>query len=525
MENLSLNEIKTALCEGRAFFRCIRNPHIYSLDSVYPETNAQKEIRKTLRTKNKPTKTKDVGTIDGNPLRSVTLAGYNAMTFSYVGFGIVDPDINNIMDVYTSDVALGFGKRKESTLDSFDYTLEKNILKSLIKAQNKERTSEEIEKINLKLNNLREHVRNKKTSYFESPSVSRPIEVCNEVIMNIQKDDINFIFFTSTNKVLHNDSFNNIPEIKELMAVYLQRELKKSYNKDFPIINYDNVNEKVLEYNYDNERILKNLKTAFNTLYADDILGLYKNFKFEIAQDKELFEKATTIANTILYTEIQRRTPHSKIILIGDFIEEFLGKEQKHKFFNLNSHAILKLENSRLASSKELNQYLRYIKELSNAGYTDEIIKNIDILKLALSNYGSANLNSIEDYEKTIESVKKLDPVVKNKLLDPSPITNFDFYELFNQKSLVNAITKKNNNLANYLLDNTKISYLDKMDSESVLISCVFNKDEKMLTKILSSNIKLAPEGYDHALKLAHRKGLENMIKLLSPEKNQQLTL
>lgn len=177
MENLNYDQIIKALKEGRAFFRCIRNPHIFSLDSAYSETNAQKEIRKIMRKKNEPTKTKDSGTINGNPLRSVTLAGYNAMTFSFVGFGIINPNIENIIDVFKSDCAIGFGKRKETALNKYDYGIQRNILEKLIKLNNEKRTPEDIEKIKSSLDELRNWVKNKRTSYYESPSVSRPIKV------------------------------------------------------------------------------------------------------------------------------------------------------------------------------------------------------------------------------------------------------------------------------------------------------------------------------------------------------------
>lgn len=106
-----------AMEQGIVFARGIADPSAtVNKKNKNIETQAELEIRKTLRRKGKPTRTKkaDRLTKHGNPNRSVALVGFGAVPFAAAGFLIVDndPKHQHIKSIAKTNIVSGFGKKK-----------------------------------------------------------------------------------------------------------------------------------------------------------------------------------------------------------------------------------------------------------------------------------------------------------------------------------------------------------------------------------------------------------------------------
>ena len=115
----ALDEVNmhAAMEQGRVFARGIADPSAtVNKNDKNIETQAELEVRKTLRRKGKPTRTKKADRLmkHGNPNRSVALVGFGAVPFAAAGFLIVDndPKHQHIKSIAKTNIVSGFGKKK-----------------------------------------------------------------------------------------------------------------------------------------------------------------------------------------------------------------------------------------------------------------------------------------------------------------------------------------------------------------------------------------------------------------------------
>ncbi|KTD53009.1 SidE phosphodiesterase domain-containing protein [Legionella quateirensis] len=106
-----------AMEQGIVFARGIADPSAtVNKNNKNIETQAELEIRKTLRRKGKPTRTQKADRLmkHGNPNRSVALVGFGAVPFAAAGFLIVDndPKHQHIKSIAKTNIVSGFGKKK-----------------------------------------------------------------------------------------------------------------------------------------------------------------------------------------------------------------------------------------------------------------------------------------------------------------------------------------------------------------------------------------------------------------------------
>lgn len=278
------------------FIRAIRDPFIKNPYSLYNETFADTEIRKLIRKSGSPTMTKHHAKLSGWQNRSTTLFDRMGKCFSYVGYGLDNPNFYNIICACDFDFGSGFGKKKYVRYgDAYHF---KN-------PNTQSRHFHLVQLRNVIRQGLLDPGKNEHDMYPNNQDI-------NEVTMDLRMDDkLKFIFYNQSSFVSgnnHND-VNYTLDTRKLMAIYLIRKFAKyTKNKNheaLPLYSFNQGRGFAEEKLPDHPELVNLLKQVILTdnpqfLTRYDSIDLFRTFAREIKQEKQLQQGVATLCNALI---------------------------------------------------------------------------------------------------------------------------------------------------------------------------------------------------------------------------------
>jgi hypothetical protein len=327
---LNQKEMESEIKRGYVFVRCI--PHT-GFSIMYNEAAIDVEIRKISRIKGMPSLTKKSANTHGYPSASATLIGQKTATFGTVGYGVINPPLEDIMSVSKQNAGTGGHKKVGDADPNIKPELEE--LKRFIDTGG-----------NANLNN--------------------------EVEINMHmKTPISFVFA--------------YPE-KEIYAVYFKEKFKNMMGLNLPVFTY---NGKDYPKSYQNETVDICRCISNKTNSVDLIVTLFDYYKDhqEVIHALKSFITSSTLKSYL--TRNMHVSNFRNAIKLADQLRIPMDKDMKIPVIdflkNLNQYASFDRQNKRfmsLCGNKKVDEVI-------------EILRHGDHELFGLENQKSGQKNSI----------------------------------------------------------------------------------------------------------------------------------
>lgn len=437
-----VGKINTAKEEGTLFVRCVREPDIPNgKDWLYPETNMDIEARKTSRQPGKPTKTKLSGTKQGNILRSTSLVGNNTLFFSCLGLGIIDPNVKDIMEVSDTDLGVGYGKHEDTPY--FDVL-------------GRERTADEIDKVKIELEKLRQFVKSGKHSFLEfynDLGENTYQEVPNEVLLNIKPDKVSFIFFNPSDRVFIHDFKQTDNDYMKLMAIYMQRVFDRFSGKKLSIVSFDSSsNGKITEFRYTPQELDRLLEKSFNNdlLGIEKLCPLAKVFEEEISKNQHLI-------NLLKYYSINAAkdsVPEQLTLEIRQLIQKYAGDFYKNLFDSQHVKQYNYAFENTTPKYRDVKKYIELLNELCNNGNTAQVLREFETIKNILATLMSEKGKPIDVFKNIHTELKSLNKDIREKIYNEKKDLPTNFFKLLKVNLITMSMLEKGTESLEYITKN-----------------------------------------------------------------------
>lgn len=316
-EELTEAYLEYARKNGIVLARGIENPSESS--RKHNESLAHLELYKTNRRKGIPSRTQkeDRFEKDGNPNRSVSLAGHGTTLFPGAGFLIVDADIDAIKAISARNMLSGKGKKKQLLLP--ELTKEQKI----------------------------EQIKQLKITLMKGGLVSLHGNTYSEIIYHIKSFDA--IYYTVVDSTLF-----ECPHKSILNAVYLQQEYERMHKKTLPIFEYASIHDAF----HKKEIAFSELLTLWEDVYRDYLekYPAYSGLETEAVINN--FKEANSLAFDN-YPEDEQRAITDKI---KELIERMKAEKTSNNYPEDEQSTILSQTNEiigRLEANDTLNVFLK----------------------------------------------------------------------------------------------------------------------------------------------------------------------
>jgi len=209
-----------AMYSGQLFARSMGSPAAYyNGREKEDEYSSKLEIRKMIRVKGTPTRTKKPNRLDkeGNPNRSVTMLSYGVGLYASQGFLILNPNIDQVSTASPVDFDSGRGKKSTIKIPSYSRAEKEEQLRDVHRKLKMGGTS--------------------RLYWHFHPTTH------NEIIYRITKADA--IYFTQDptpyNEIMYESDKPCNPHTHYLQALFLQLEYEKATGIKLPIFEYSGV--------------------------------------------------------------------------------------------------------------------------------------------------------------------------------------------------------------------------------------------------------------------------------------------
>lgn len=262
------------------------------------ETSIDVEIRKLKRRQGDMSFAKVMNNKDGNKNRCFSMINFGKILPLYeVGYGVIDKDVRDIHFVSYNDAGTTINK-------------EEGIIETRIenRACDNESIKEEIEDIFYYLKKSKKAIHN------------------NEVIMDVQDSDVDFLYYYA-------DGENK--EFYILRAIYEREKFRGGIGRELPVFEYVWGEKKCLrEVKISEEYVEKILKTELiehTKRYINEI-DLLMTFKQNIKNDPELM---SVLRDNIIHAHVSEERRHGSIydiLNVAKLIGEFVSYEEEQKY-------------------------------------------------------------------------------------------------------------------------------------------------------------------------------------------------